>query len=275
MRFMIIRKADQDTEAGVMPGEALLEAMAKYNEELIKAGVMLDGMGLHPSSAGARVQFTNGKPVVTDGPFVETRELLAGFTMIQVQSKAEAIEWVKRWPAEDANGNVQLELRRVYEMEDFAPGDAIDHHQQNAARLDAAKLQVNPYLTFNGNCRAAFEYYERVLGGEIEAMMSFAESPSCDQMSADTPDLIMHACMKLGNVLLMGSDAPAGHFERTQGMAVSLSVPDEEEARRVFNALADNGTITMPLEATFWSPAFAMLTDQFGIQWMINCLPAE
>jgi hypothetical protein len=119
MRFMIIRKADKDTEAGVMPTEQLFSDMMKYNEGLVKAGVMLAGEGLHPSSKGARVKFSNGKPIVIDGPFTETKELIAGFTMIRVGSREEALEIVKRWPASDANGNVELELRQVFESEDF------------------------------------------------------------------------------------------------------------------------------------------------------------
>jgi hypothetical protein len=117
MRFMIIRKADKSTEAGVMPSEALLAAMLKYNEELMKAGVLLQGEGLQPSSKGFRVSTNNGKPTVVDGPFTETKELIAGFTMIQVRSREEAIEWVKRWPAED--GDAVLEVRQVFEADDF------------------------------------------------------------------------------------------------------------------------------------------------------------
>ena len=117
MRFMIIRKADKSTEAGVMPSEALLAAMLKYNEELMKAGVLLQGEGLQPSSKGFRVRTSSGKPTVVDGPFTETKELIAGFTMIQVRSKEEAMEWVKRWPAED--GDAVLEVRQVYEADDF------------------------------------------------------------------------------------------------------------------------------------------------------------
>lgn len=121
MRFMIIRKADKETEAGVLPSEQLFTAMMKYNEELVKAGVMLDGQGLHASSKGARIKFSGGKPTVVDGPFTETKELIAGFTMIQVKSREEAIEWVKRWPAIDGHGEVELELRQVFEAEDFGP----------------------------------------------------------------------------------------------------------------------------------------------------------
>ncbi|HWX01485.1 YciI family protein [Collimonas sp.] len=119
MRFMIIRKADQATEAGEMPSEELITAMMKYNEEMIQAGVMLAGEGLQPSAKGARIKFSGGKPTVLDGPFAETKELIAGFTMIQVKSKQEALEWVKRWPPLDAGGGVELELRQVFEAEDF------------------------------------------------------------------------------------------------------------------------------------------------------------
>jgi hypothetical protein len=119
MKFMIIRKADKDTEAGMMPSEQLVTDMLKYNEEMIKAGVMFDGMGLQPTSKGARIKFAAGKPTVIDGPFAESKELIAGFTLIQVKSREEALEWVKRWPPIDGNGNVELELRQIYEAEDF------------------------------------------------------------------------------------------------------------------------------------------------------------
>lgn len=115
MRFLIIRKADADTEAGVLPTEELLTAMTQYNEELVKAGVLLAGDGLHPSSKGARITFAGGEPTIVDGPFSETKELIAGFTMIQVRSRDEAIEWVKRWPEPE----VELELRQVFEAADF------------------------------------------------------------------------------------------------------------------------------------------------------------
>ena len=121
MRFMIIRKADKETEAGVLPSTELLAAMMKYNEELVKAGVMLQGEGLQASSKGARIKFSKGKPTVIDGPFTEAKELIAGFTMIQVKSKEEAIEWVKRWPALDGHGEVEIEIRQVFEADDFGP----------------------------------------------------------------------------------------------------------------------------------------------------------
>jgi hypothetical protein len=116
---MIIRKADADTEAGKLPSEQLIADMLSYNEELVKAGVMLAGEGLQPTSKGARIKFSGGKPTVIDGPFAEAKELIAGFTLIEVRSREEAIEWVKRWPRSDGDGEVELELRQVFEADDF------------------------------------------------------------------------------------------------------------------------------------------------------------
>ncbi|MEP6880176.1 MAG: YciI family protein [Nitrosospira sp.] len=118
MRFMVIVKADKDTEAGVMPSEKLLAEMGKYNEELVKAGVMLAGEGLQPSSKGARVKFSGDQRTVIDGPFTETKELIAGFWLFQVKSKEEAIEWVKRCP-NPHEGETEIEIRQVFEADDF------------------------------------------------------------------------------------------------------------------------------------------------------------
>jgi len=126
MRFMMLLKADKNTEAGIMPDEAILLAMGKYNEELIKAGVLLAGEGLQPSSKGARVRFSGGKTTVIDGPFAETKELIAGFWMIQVKSKEEAIEWAKRVPfdphgASATSGGVgEIEIRQLFDPADFS-----------------------------------------------------------------------------------------------------------------------------------------------------------
>ncbi|HVS00216.1 MAG TPA: YciI family protein [Thermoanaerobaculia bacterium] len=118
MRFMVIVKADKNSEAGVMPSEELLAAMGKYNEELVKAGVMLAGEGLQPSSKGARVKFSGDKRTVVDGPFAEAKELIAGFWIFQVKSLEEAIEWVKRCP-NPMEGESEIEIRQVFEAEDF------------------------------------------------------------------------------------------------------------------------------------------------------------
>jgi len=120
MRFMVLVKANKESEAGVLPDAKLLTEMGKYNEELVKAGVMLAGEGLQPSSKGVRVRFSGAKRTVIDGPFTESKELLAGFWLWQVKSKEEAIEWLKRAPFD---GGTEIELRQVFETEDFAPSD--------------------------------------------------------------------------------------------------------------------------------------------------------
>jgi len=119
MRFMIIVKASQDSEAGVMPSKELLTAMGNYNEELVKAGIMIDGEGLHPSSKGTRVRFSGDKRTVIDGPFAETKELIAGYWIWQVKSKQEAIDWVKRCPNPMPGTEAEIEIRQVFEAEDF------------------------------------------------------------------------------------------------------------------------------------------------------------
>jgi hypothetical protein len=131
MRFMMLVKADKDSEAGKMPSEKELADMAKYNEQLVNSGRMLAGDGLQPSSKGARVRFSGGKPTVTDGPFAETKELVAGYWIIRANSKQEAIELAKKVPFVDG----EIEIRQVFELEDFGESDAIDHHRQLQEKL--------------------------------------------------------------------------------------------------------------------------------------------
>jgi hypothetical protein len=135
MRFMMIVKASKESEAGQMPSEKELADMAKYNEELVKAGIMLDGAGLKPSSKSARIKYSGSKRTVVDGPFAEAKELIAGYWIIQVKSKEEAVEWAKRVPFEDG----EVELRPFFELEDFAPGPAIDHHKELDKQLKNQK----------------------------------------------------------------------------------------------------------------------------------------
>ena len=141
MRFMILIKADKNSEAGVLPDERLLTEMGKFNEELVKAGIMLAGEGLHPSSKGARVRFSGSKRTVIDGPFAETKELVAGFWLWQVKSKEEAIEWVKRIPNPMPGTETEVEIRQVFEIEDFgaAATPEIRAQEQRLRAQTAAK----------------------------------------------------------------------------------------------------------------------------------------
>jgi hypothetical protein len=141
MRFMVIVKATPDSEAGKMPDEKLLAAMGKYNEELVKAGIMLAGEGLHPSSKGARVRFSGDERIVTDGPFAETKELIAGFWIWRVDSLQEAIEWVKRCPHPMPGSEAEIEIRQIFEAEDF--GEAFTpelREQEERLRARAEEL---------------------------------------------------------------------------------------------------------------------------------------
>jgi hypothetical protein len=127
MRFMIIVKATGDSEAGVMPEEKLIAAMATYHEELAKAGVLLDASGLQPSAKGWRIRYSGGKRTVIDGPFAETKELIAGYTLIQVKSREEALEWTRRYPNPVGEGAAaEIEVRQLFELEDFGPSDAVE-----------------------------------------------------------------------------------------------------------------------------------------------------
>jgi hypothetical protein len=138
MRFMVIVKATKDSEAGVMPSEQLLAEMAKFNEEMVKAGIMLDGNGLQSSSKGARIRFSGKDRIVTDGPFTETKELIAGYWVIQVKDKAEAIAWMKRCPNPHDEGG-EIELRQVFELEDFGESPAVEHHRALGETLKTKK----------------------------------------------------------------------------------------------------------------------------------------
>ena len=141
MRFMIIVKATKESEAGVMPSEKLLSEMGKFNEELVNAGVLLAGEGLHPTSKGARVKFSGSKRTVVDGPFTETKELIAGFWLWKAKSKEEAIEWVKRCP-NPHNEDSEIEIRQVFEAEDFGAEFTPElREQEERVRTQAAKIQ--------------------------------------------------------------------------------------------------------------------------------------
>jgi len=136
MKFMMIVRATKDSEAGIMPTEELISAMGKYNEELMKAGVLLDLSGLQPSSKGARIRFSAGKRTIIDGPFVETKELIAGYWIIQVKSREEAIEWAKRAPAPFEDQECEIEIRQFFEMDDFAPSEAVDRMRERRREFE-------------------------------------------------------------------------------------------------------------------------------------------
>ncbi|MBZ5667720.1 MAG: VOC family protein [Acidobacteriia bacterium] len=131
-------------------------------------------------------------------------------------------------------------------------------------------MQMNPYLLFDGQCEAAFRFYEKCLGGKIEAMMPHEGTPAAEHVPAEWRSKILHARMVIGDQVLMASDAPPGRQEKPQGFSVNLGFKDPAEAERTFQVLAENGTVQMPFQKTFWSAGFGMLVDRFGIPWMVN-----
>ena len=132
-------------------------------------------------------------------------------------------------------------------------------------------MQLQPYLHFNGDCETAFKYYERVLGGKIEAMMTHAGTPAEQHVPAEWRNKILHARLVVGDAVLMASDSPPGHYHKPQGFSVTIQIKDTARAEEIFRALADGGTVTMPFEQTFRAARFGMLVDKFGTPWMVNC----
>ena len=133
-------------------------------------------------------------------------------------------------------------------------------------------MHLNPYLSFNGQAEAAFKFYEQILGGKITFSMTWGEMPGADQLPGETHKLIMHTSLSVGgDQVLMGADSPPGRYEKPKGMNVSVHLKDLAECERIFNALSENGNVTMPFGKTFWTTGFGMCVDRFGIPWMVNC----
>lgn len=132
-------------------------------------------------------------------------------------------------------------------------------------------MQMNPYLSFKGDCEAAFKFYEQCLGGQIGPLFRYAGSPMADQVPADWADKIMHGSMTVGGQVLMGDDVAPGQYEESKGFSLSLQMSSTADAERIFHELSQDGRVVLPLEQTFWAARFGMLVDRFGIPWLINC----
>jgi uncharacterized glyoxalase superfamily protein PhnB len=276
---MAIVKANKDSEAGVMPDTAAFAAMGKYNEELVKAGVMLAGEGLHPSSRGVRIRFSGKERSVIDGPFAETKELIAGFWLWQVRSQEEAIEWLKRAPFD---GGAEVELRRVMDAEDFGAELTPELREQeerlraqaarqSAVQPAAAAMAVQPYLNFEGRCEEALDYYRTALGAEVKMLLRFADGPQGGQsmVPPGSEKKVMHAEFRIGDTTLMASDCFCTGKPSFQGVSIALGPHDDAEAKRLFDALADGGKVSQPLTKTFFASSFGVVADRFGLSWMI------
>lgn len=268
MRFMMlmIPKGYETAKAGAMPSAEKVAAMTRFNDQLAKAGVLLSLDGLHPPSAGARVSFPKGKAQVTDGPFAEAKECVGGYWMIQVKSKQEALEWASRCPASE---NEVIEVRQVQELSDFPPD------VQKAAGERPVSVQtprkVEPYLSFDGRCEEALEFYRGALGAEITALLRMKEAPpGGPPRPPGTDDKVMHAAFRIGDTTLLASDGECTGKATFQGMSLALTTPNDAAAERMFAALAAGGQIHMPLHQTFFSSRFGVVADRFGVTWMVT-----
>lgn len=276
MKFMLIRRADATTENGALPSQEMLAAMADYNERMMQAGVLVSGSGLHPTSDGCLIQFNNGTSIILPGPLSPASERTAGYSVLEAPSLDVALGWAQQWPTLDADGNVTLELRRYFTLEEFEPGAGLDKHHSHARVPDA----MNVHVAFPGTCREAMQFYADMLGGHIECLMSYAETPAAEHVSPSLHDRIIHASLNLRGRRLMGADMAPEQYTPPQGVQVQLAYQEIEQASRTFARLAEGGEVIMPFESTFWSAGFGMITDRFGVQWMINvsadnCLTAE
>ena len=274
MRVMVIVKATKDSEAGVMPSEELLTAMGRYNEELVTAGIMKAGDGLKPTSVAKRVHFQGNNRIVTDGPFAETKELIAGYWIWEVASMQEAVDWVKRCPNPMLTDS-DIDIRPFFEMEDFATLDPEGvHRAKEESMVQTMILQqatVQPYLFFGGRCEEALSFYESAVGAKVIMKMRFNESPDAvpeGMLQAGFENKIMHASFSIGKMTIMASDG-CDDKSRFEGFRLALSVSSESAADLAFNALAVGGKVEMPLMKTFWSPRYGQVTDKFGVGWMV------
>jgi PhnB protein len=132
-------------------------------------------------------------------------------------------------------------------------------------------MQLTPYLNYKGDCAAAFKFYEKSLGGKIEMLQTHGETPMKDQVPPEWHKRVMHAQINIGGAVLFGADSPPDQYEKPQGISVALQIDDPTDAERKFTALSDGGNVTMPIQQTFWAQRFGMVTDKFGIPWMVNC----
>lgn len=278
MKVMVMVKANKDSEAGVMPSQELLAAMGEFNEALVSAGIMEAGEGLKPSSQGARVHFNGKDRTVTKGPFIETNELVAGYWIWKVDSLEEAIEWVKKCPnpMEEAS---DIDIRPIYEMEDFeevdTDGKCLDQEKTLRHTIAMQKAQVNNYLFFSGCCEEALAFYQTHLGARVDMLLRFNESPEPMPEGMLPPgyeEKVMHCEFAIGDMTIYASDG-CGDEGAFAGFNLALTIDSEEDARRVFEVLADGGTVRMPLEKTFWSPLYGQVVDKFGMGWMVMLPP--
>lgn len=278
MQVAVFVKATPSSESGLTPDEftkATFAAMGVYNEALLQAGIMKDAAGLQPSSRGVRVRFRGSERIVTDGPFAETKELVAGYWLWEVPSMAEAVAWVKRCPNPMPEES-EIEIRPLYGCADLAgltTPELQAQEDQHGEQVAMGRATVQPYLFFGGRCEEALEFYRQALHARIGMMLRWSDCPDPPPAGMLPPGYerkLMHAEFSVGGMTLLASDGCGGAPVAPGGFRLALSVPTAALADRAFAALTgEGGRVDMPLTKTFFSPRYGMATDRFGIGWMV------
>jgi uncharacterized glyoxalase superfamily protein PhnB len=273
MRVIVFVKATASSEAGIMPTKRLIADMGRFNEELLKAGILKEGAGLRPSAKAVRVRFSGDERTIINGPFAETKELVAGYWLWEVASLEQAIEWVRKCPNPMPESS-EVEIRPFFEAADFSEAFTPELQARQDRVMAMASLSdatVQPYLFFDGRCEEALAFYTSAVNAQVGLLLRWDESPEPPPPGMLPPGYekkIMHCDFTVGGTTLLASDGCGGKSD-FDGFRLSLLVPTEAAADQAFNALADGGHVDMPLARTFWSPRYGMVTDRFGIGWMV------
>ena len=264
MRYMMIVKGDAATEAGEMPKPEGIEAMAEYHEQLAAAGVLVDANGLKSSAEGFRVRYRGEERIVVDGPFTETRDLIAGFTMIEVNSHEEALDWARRFPNPRGEGvDCEIDVRRVFELDDFEPSDGVERFRRLESKPMSAPI---PHLIVT-NGQAAVAFYRKAFGAEL-----------LDQHLADDGKRYMHATLSVGEGLVflhdefpeVCSQGAARSPTRLEAASCTLHLNVDDADLAWDRALAAGAEEVMALENQFWGMRYGQLRDPFGYLWAIG-----
>ncbi len=263
MRYMIIVKGDERTEAGELPRSELVKNMADYHEELAAAGVLVDANGLKSTRDGFRVRYQGSERIIVDGPFAETRDLIAGYTLIEVDTPKQAREWARRFPNPRGEGmDCEVEVRRVFELDDFEPSEGVEQFR----RLDCKPVSgpIPQLIVTDG--QAAVDFYRLAFGAEL-----------LDKHLAEDGKRYMHATLAIGDGQLFlhdefpefcGQDS-ARSPSRLEAVSCTLHLNVDDADQAWARALAAGAQQTMPLEDQFWGMRYGQLRDPFGYLWAI------
>lgn len=276
MRFMIIVKATKDSEAGVMPPDVLISEMADYHQQLTDAGALVDAAGLQSSAKGWRIQYAGKENTFVDGPFAEAKELVAGYTIIQVNSRQEAIAWTKRYPNPSIDGKQgEIEVRQLFEMEDFEPGEGVERFRKMENQRSSGETTTSPQPA--KHCPEGMHAVtpHLVCAGAAEAIEFYKMAFNAQELvRLPGPDgKIVHAMIRIGDSMIMLADEfpEMGSFgpKSLKGSPVTIHLYVENVDAFVSRAVEAGAKVTMPIADMFWGDRYGQLEDPFGHLWSV------